>query len=145
METFETTTLINAPVTIVWETLISSGKSDWNPMIKKMNGNLAKDETIEVGLKFGEKKEMTFKPKVLVYQKEEEFRWLGHLFVKGLFDGEHYFKVRSINPNQTELIHGEQFRGLLVKPILKMIGKETMEGFKAMNSALKEQAEKEGQ
>jgi hypothetical protein len=30
-----------------------------------------------------------FKPKVLSVRPERELRWLGRLFVRGVFDGEH--------------------------------------------------------
>ncbi|WP_228479091.1 SRPBCC family protein [Flavobacterium soyangense] len=38
-----------------------------------------------------EAKGMTFKPKVLAFETNKEFRWLGHLLFPGLFDGEHKF------------------------------------------------------
>ena len=84
---------------------------------------------------------MTFRPTVLRSDKNREFRWLGKLFVKGLFDGEHYFILTPINEQQTQLEHGEHFRGLLVNLIMKQIEGNTMAGFEAMNQALKERAE----
>ena len=88
-----------------------------------------------------DKKPMTFTPVVLKNEKDKEFRWLGHLFVKGLFDGEHYFQLDAIGPNQTRLIHGEIFTGVLASVLLKMIGKSTLNGFRSMNEALKRQVE----
>ena len=73
---------------------------------------------------------------------EKEFRWKGHLFVKGLFDGEHYFKLDALGPDKTRFIHGEQFSGVLSGMLLKMIGDSTLNGLKSMNEALKQLAEK---
>ena len=36
---------------------------------------------------------MTFKPKVLTYQVNKEFSWIGHLLFTGLFDGKHKFEL----------------------------------------------------
>ena len=36
---------------------------------------------------------MTFKPNILVFEENKELRWLGKLFFKGLFDGEHKFEI----------------------------------------------------
>ena len=87
------------------------------------------------------KKPMKFKPVVLVNQESKEFRWKGKLFVKGLFDGEHYFQLERINDNLTKLVHGEKFTGFLAGALLKMIGEDTKKGFESMNEALKRRVE----
>ncbi len=46
-----------------------------------------------------------------------------------------------IKCGQTELIHGEQFSGLLSGPIMRMIHAETVQGFELMNRALRERSE----
>ena len=87
-------------------------------------------------------KPQTFKPSILVVDKEKEFRWVGHLFLKGIFDGEHYFLLEQLNEQEVKLIQGENFSGILSNPIMKMIGEKTISGFQKMNEALKERAEK---
>jgi hypothetical protein len=84
---------------------------------------------------------MTFKPTVLISEPAKEFRWIGKFLVKGLFDGEHYFILESVSPTQTRLIHGEDFRGVLVS-LLKGFVAKAKEGFGMMNEALKARAEK---
>ena len=69
-------------------------------------------------------KPQVFTPKVLKLKKNREFRWLGHLFIKGLFDGEHYFVLEESDNGGTKVIHGEIFSGILVRPLLKMIGEK---------------------
>jgi hypothetical protein len=69
------------------------------------------------------------------------FDWLGSLFIKGLFDGHHYFEIEELAPGQVKLSHGEHFSGLLGTTILKKIAEETRNNFIRMNGAIKQQAE----
>ncbi|MGB0369407.1 MAG: SRPBCC domain-containing protein, partial [Flavobacteriales bacterium] len=86
-------------------------------------------------------KPQAFQPVVLKNERNREFRWKGKLFVQGLFDGEHYFQLNRISDNETEFIHGENFSGVFVGPIMSMIGDKTKAGFIAMNQALKNRVE----
>ncbi len=56
-------------------------------------------------------------------------RWLGKLFVGGIFDGEHYFLLEPIDENRTRILDGENFSGLLVGPLSGMLV-ATREGFR---------------
>ena len=142
MKRIETKIIINATPGQVWATLTRfQDYPDWNPFIVKLKGEAVAGGKLEAHLKIGDKTPQIFKPQVLVCRQEEEFRWLGRLFVRGLFDGEHYFRLRALPNGQTELTHGEQFSGLLSGLIWKMIGAETVQGFELMNAALRERVE----
>jgi len=144
MKTLQTEITINAPAPQVWEALMNhNGYPNWNPFIKKISGKPSVGSTISVSLQMEGQKPMEFRPTVLKNEKEKEFRWLGHLFVKGLFDGEHFFKLEVIDAQKTRFIHGEHFKGLLAGALLKMIGDNTMAAFNAMNNALKQKVESE--
>ncbi len=78
---------INSDLETVWQVLTDFKKyPEWNPFIKSIEGEVAVGQKIEAKLAG-----MTFKPEVLVYEVNKELKWLGHLWVKGLFDGEHRF------------------------------------------------------
>ena len=142
MKQIETRVVINASPEQVWSTLTDfEAYPDWNPFIVKLEGKPAVGTTLEAYLKLGNKAPQIFKPKVLIAQVGSEFRWRGKLFVRGLFDGEHYFKLSPLKGGQTELIHGEQFSGLFSGPIMRMIHAETVQGFELMNRALRERSE----
>ncbi len=86
--------LIEAPPERVWEVLTDfEGMSEWNPFITEISGELQKGEKIRVHLKPPEGKGMTFKPRLVKVEHGREIRWLGHLGVPGLFDGEHIFGI----------------------------------------------------
>ncbi len=122
----------------VWAILTDFEKyPDWNPFIKSLTGKPRPGEAIKVELGG-----MEFKPTVLVYDKNQELRWLGKLWMKGLFDGEHRFFLTENSDGGTTLVHSEKFAGLLIPLLKKKLLTETKPGFEAMNAALKARAER---
>ena len=84
---------------------------------------------------------MTFRPKILNAEPNRELRWLGHLFVPGLFDGEHSFTIEPLGHARVRFVQREIFRGLLVPLFSRGLDRDTRRGFEEMNRALKERAE----
>ena len=128
---------INASREKVWEILTDYEKyPEWNPFVKSLTGVVKVGNRIEIKLPG-----MKFKPVVLTLDKNTEFKWLGHFLFKELFDGEHRFHLSDDGNGVTHLGHSESFKGILVKPLLRSIGKSTKQGFEEMNGALKLRAE----
>lgn len=137
---------INAPTKIIWTILIGfSSYKDWNPFVTRIEGTPVVGNKLSTTISPEGKKPMDFSPTVLVNNQNQEFRWVGHLLMKGVFDGEHYFKLESIDENTTRFIHGENFSGLLVGPLFGVVKDSTTKGFEDMNKALKVRAEKQSQ
>jgi hypothetical protein len=84
---------------------------------------------------------MTFRPTVLEATEGRRLRWLGHLLVAGLFDGEHSFTIRPLGDGRVRLVQQEDFRGLLVPLLAGSLDRRTLPGFEQMNQALKRRAE----
>lgn len=137
-----TQTEIAAPASQVWQELVN-GKaySEWNPFIKHMSGDLTVGDQLKVTIQPEGKAPMNFTPNVLVADESKELRWVGRLGFKGVFDGEHYFKLEETSKGTTLLHHGEYFKGILAYPLFALIGKDTENGFNAMNEALKKRVE----
>lgn len=132
---------IDAPPNAVWAVLIDFPRfRDWNPFIASVSGEAKVGERLEVVLSPPEGREMTFRPTVLVVDPERELRWLGHLFFRGLFDGEHFFRLVEVAKTRTRFVHGENFTGILVKPLTQTLTK-TARGFVYMNQAIKRRVE----
>jgi hypothetical protein len=145
MRTIETSIQIDAPVARVWEVFSDFERyPEWNPFVASVEGRTAVGERIEARLTPPGGKSMTFKPRVLAFEPEHEFRWLGHLLVPGLFDGEHQFFLEPAEEDGTRFVQREEFRGILVPMVLKMVGESTRNGFDAMNAALKRRVEAAG-
>lgn len=135
--------IINASAETVWSILTDlAAYPQWNPFIIKIEGTLQKGNRLRNTLKNGNKT-IVFKPVIQEVTPMVSFSWLGSLFVKGLFDGRHFFIIEPIAPNQIKLIHGEDFSGILSTMILKKIGDDTRENFVRMNHALRARAEAE--
>lgn len=133
---------INAAPERVWEILTDfQSYPKWNPFLKSLEGDVQIGKRITVNITPPDGKAMTFKPVVLEYKPHVEFKWLGHLWINGLFDGEHRFQLIHNSDNTTTFIHSEKFNGILVSLFSKMIENNTRRGFEAMNRELKKLAE----
>ena len=143
MKSIETSIQIDASPDQVWATLTDfEHYGEWNPFIRAIVGKAQVGTRLKNTLQLPDAKPQVFKPKVLVSQPAKEFRWLGSLFIPGLFDGEHYFRLETNGKGGTRLIHGERFRGILVGMVMKKIGEATHASFVAMNEALKARVER---
>jgi hypothetical protein len=81
----------------------------------------------------------TFKIKVTSVLPEAEIRW-GYLMIRGLFDGEHSFRIQQKAPNKVLFIQSEKFSGVLVPFLSKTIRNRKNE-FDRTNEFLKKKAE----
>jgi len=141
MKSICTEIIIDTPVSTVWDTLMDfKNYPNWNPFIH-ITGKAEVGQQLENTIFLEKQKPQVFKPTVLEVIPQKTLRWEGHLFIKGLFDGEHYFQLEAIGQQQTKLIHSENFRGILNTLVLKMVGAATENGFHKMNEALKKQCE----
>jgi hypothetical protein len=84
---------------------------------------------------------MTFRPRVKQVSPGRKLRWLGHLFVPGLFDGEHAFRIELSGAGGIRFRQSEQFSGILVPLLPSQIYATTRRGFEQMNRALKDRVE----
>ena len=135
---------INAPVARVWSILTDFGRMpSWNPFIKSISGELTQGARLAVTVAPPRKSEMSFKPRLVSARPERELRWHGRLLVPGLFDTEQYFLLEPMGGERTHFINGENFSGLLVGLMHRQLD-TAEEGFNAMNVALKQEAERNG-
>ncbi len=134
---------IDAPASAVWEALADTGAyGEWNPFVRRIAGDLEVGNRLEVTVGADGQTPMEFAPEVLVADAQTELRWVGHLGVRGVFDGEHYFILEETERGTTIFRHGEDFTGLLGFPLLALIREDTHTGFIAMNEALKARVER---
>ncbi len=143
MKELKTEIIINAPADKVWGIFIDVKKyPHWNPFIRSVDKEFKEGEKVRVTLHQPDSKPMTFKPRCLKLLHGKELRWLGHLFIPGLFDGEHIFELQTLENAKTKFIQREVMKGLLVPLFWKMVDTKTRKGFELMNEKLKELAEK---
>lgn len=142
MKSIHTEIEINAAPGKVWAILTDfSNYPKWNPFVISLKGEVKKGHSFRVILQQPEGKKMSFKPVCLVFDENKEFRWQGSLLVKGIFDGEHIFKMKEIAGGKTKFVQSENFKGILVPLFWKSLNSKTIKGFEMMNRSLKSRAE----
>ncbi|MHB1281104.1 MAG: SRPBCC family protein [Acidithiobacillus sp.] len=130
----------------VWSILMDfSAYPQWNPFIRSLSGVAKPGEKLRVTIQPEERRAMTFRPRVLTAIAQQELRWLGRLGFPRLFDGEHYFQLAALSNGDTRFTQGEQFSGILVGVFISSVEAATKAGFHAMNQALKNRAEANGE
>ena len=132
---------IDAAPAIVWAVLTDTGTyPDWNPFVRRLNGELREGAKLEVEIAPPDSRAMTFKPTVLTAHADRELRWLGRFLLPGLLDGEHSFRIEPLPGGRSRFTQSERFTGILVRFVGKTLDR-TQVGFAQMNEALKRRAE----
>lgn len=133
---------INAAPEAVWRVLTDfGGYPAWNPFVKSLTGEPVPGQYIQVLLQPQNGRAMRFAPKVLVFEPGRAFGWLGKLGVKGIFDGEHHFRIEPHAGGGVTLHQFEHFDGMLVPLFKKNLLTNTKADFERLNQAIKQRAE----
>jgi hypothetical protein len=145
MNELTTAVEIDAPAARVWDVLTDfAAYPSWNQRTR-IEGVPETGARLTVAPGPDAEGMPTFRPHVLAAGPREdggyELRWLGHLWVRGLFDGEHSFVVEPLGEDRCRLTQSETFRGLLAGLLLRRYRADTEAGFHAVNEALKARAE----
>lgn len=139
----KTEVVIQAIPEKVWAILTDfDNYPNWNPFIPSIQGEVKVGNRINVRLEPPDAKVMNIKPKIIVYTINKEFGWIGHLLFTGLFDGEHKFELRDNGNGTTTFLQSENFEGILVPLLTKLLDNNTTRGFHQMNQKLKELSER---
>ncbi|MDO5669110.1 MAG: SRPBCC domain-containing protein [Corynebacterium sp.] len=114
----------------------------WNPHVVHLAGEATVGTRLVNHTRSGNT-EITFHPEVLIAEPNRELRWRGSLGMRGLADGEHYYRIDpGPTPEQITITQGEVFRGVLVtllRPWFKLD-----EEFAVSTKALAAHVEKQG-
>jgi hypothetical protein len=142
MHTITTEIIIDTDPASVWTTLIDrKSYREWNPFIRRMDGELAVDRKLTVEIGSGDGRSMRFRPTLTVMDPQRCLAWTGRLLVRGVFDGEHSFTLHPLDGGcRTRFVHSERFSGILVRAARRMLD-QTAAGFEEFNVALKRRAE----
>lgn len=132
---------VDASPEAVWGTLSDfAGYSLWNPMVVSAVGEAAEGEGVSLTYRSSLGLRLSFRVRVTRVEPGRELRWLGRRL--GV-SGDHYFQLEPNGRGGTRLVHGEIFRGLLVRPFA--FGFERQRPvFEAFNEALGRQAQRRG-
>ena len=137
---------IEASAERVWRMLTDfDAYPEWNPFIRIVSGRPEVEERLVVRMRPSGTRGMTFRPTVTKVEPNRHLRWLGHLLVPGIFDGEHMFEIEEFERDRVRFVQREVFKGLLVPLLARSLDRDTQRGFEEMNRALRERIEVSGQ
>jgi hypothetical protein len=132
-------TRIDATPDQVWAVLSDFGAYDqWNPAFVSVEGVAEAGTRLDIRFKLKGDRSIRMRPTVLSAEPGRELRWLGRLFVPGLFDGEHRFEIHEEAPGRVRFVQHERFRGVLVPFLRRLIEVDTAAMFERVNAALVE-------
>lgn len=141
MKAIETEIDIRAEAPQVWDVLTDfAAYADWNPFIKDITGEARRGARLRVRICPPDRREMTFRPRIVTCQPGRELSWIGRVLVPGVFDGYHTFRIAPTGSG-VRLYHCERFTGLFSA----FFGAEDLAavkaGFEAMNEAIRTRSE----
>lgn len=139
----ETELFIDAPPEKIWAILMDFDNwGDWNPFVYEISGKHEKGAKLKIKVNSpdGSGMKLTLFPKINVFEDGKMLAWRGNLYVPGLFDGCHYFRLDKAG-NGTLLTHGESFSGVLTGLLRKKVLGKYPKGYEALNIALAKRAD----
>lgn len=137
---------IEAPAPDIWDILIDfESYPEWTGLFEFPLGHTDVGKKLRVRIFSRGSKYMTFEPLLLVARGPEELRWKGRLLIRGIFDGEHIFRIIDRGEGRARFEHAEIFSGFLVPWLWHDLDTNTRRGFERFNMDLKRRAEKEPQ
>ncbi|MDI1255587.1 MAG: SRPBCC domain-containing protein [Flavobacterium sp.] len=140
MKQYHTSITINAHLEEVWTALTDfKNYPEWNPIVGKLESEMkegSKIATFIVPLR------NTYFPVLLSYKENQELVWQGTKGSKFLVAAKHYYRLNAISENQTELLHGEYFSGILSNFLTKTFLSTMQAAFEQHNVLLKKRIEK---
>lgn len=133
---------IDVPAWDLWRILVDfETYPEWTGLFEFPLGHTNVGEKLRVRIFSRGSKYMTFEPLLLEARGPEEFRWKGRLLIRGVFDGEHIFRIIEREGGRVRFEHAEIFSGFLVPWLWHDLDTNTRRGFERFNADLKRRAE----
>ena len=132
---------IAAPAAEVWGILTDFPRyQEWNPFITEIESDGVVGGSLRLLLSLPEGRDHRMNATLLRIEEDFELRWRVHLWFPGLFDGEHFLRLISVDAQRTRFVQGENFSGVLLRFSGRTLTR-VARGFDYMNEALKRRAE----
>src|SRR5918999_2824158 len=141
MKKYRVSRTIQARPEGVWALLTDAqGYPAWNPAVDRVEGRIAKGETIKVFVPVNPGR--TFPVKVTEFEPPKRMTWTGGMPL-GLFKGVRTFTLQPSGDGKTEFTMEEAYSGLLL-PVLGRSVPDLTGAFDQFADGLKQRAERAG-
>jgi hypothetical protein len=142
IRSIRSTTEIRAPLEEVWRILTDfAAYPEWNPHIRRVRGEPVLGGRIAIETRPPGGRAIVMRPLIMTWDPPHELRWRGTFLARGLFTGEHGFRLEAMKGNRVRFIQDETISGLLVPAYAALRLARTRRGFDQVNQALRDRAE----
>jgi hypothetical protein len=132
--TLGATTLIAAPIAVVWQALCDTERWDqWATFRVVRSDGLQVGRRIDIGFKLAGR-EISGRAALIEVEPERALWWRGGVW--GLLDIRHGFRLSQVDGG-TQVVHQEIFSGLLAPLILRLLGAGQADSYTRTNTGLK--------
>jgi hypothetical protein len=136
-----TSTTIDASPAVVWRVLTGFGDyGSWNPYYSRAAGDLVEGGTITLHATMPGGRSGVGTCRIRIVRPQEELRWTSRLFLPGIMDADHRFRLVRVESGRTRFEQDETLRGLLI-PVGGTLVAQIRQGCEAMAEALRARAE----
>lgn len=133
---------IQATADRVWQHLTNLDDFHlWNPFILSTQAIVRLGEKVQIHVKSAQGKDLNFQTTIIQVEPNHKLSWRGKLIIPGLFDILHSFTIDPVNDNSVRFSQREEFSGLIVPLLAKVLKTKVVHEFELMNQALKVRAE----
>lgn len=137
---------IDAPTDLVWAILADfDAYRRWNPFLRSIHGEPRRGATIAVTMEPRGLSATVFSPRILNLREPQEIRWAGPVTRLGLLHCETRLSLHAVEGGWVQFRHMQRYSGLLAGVMRPRIEAVTARGFRDMNLALRDRAERAGQ
>ena len=133
---------IEASAERVWQELTDvASYPSWNPVLRRVHGQLAVEQTLTVVRIGADGGEVVERPTVMHFRPVREIRWRTRLGLPWLLDTERGFKIERLGPEQVRFVHWQSRSGLLAYLVMGTSESAARDQLDVLNLALKAQVE----
>jgi hypothetical protein len=138
--TLRAAAIIRAPGARVWDVLGDFASYPyWNPYICRIRGEAREGTRIEVSTQPPGHVGMICRARLVEVSAGRALRWRHRLLLPGMLDHEYRCLIEPLGGDMVRLEQQEVYTGLLVPFLPRGLDGSTLEGFRVMHEALREQ------
>ena len=141
MKSVRTEIDIDAPKAQVWKVLCALDEwPSWNDVIRTMVAKPQLGGKVAFRIHIDGLPPLPFTARISEWEPEKALAWRGG--PSGVFTGNHYFRLEPRGDDRTQLIHGEDFGGVLATLVMRKAILHRLETtYDRLNRSIKKQVE----
>jgi hypothetical protein len=133
---------VQAPAEVIWEIVADLDRwAEWNPTYPEASGVIRIGEPLALTLALPGQSPQEIRPRVVEWVPNEQLHWQLSM-LSGAIKTLRYIEIEALSEEGCVVDNGEIFQGLMGPSLGRRMAGTVRSGFRAMNEALKERAER---